>query len=98
MCRSHGIGVAALKDDTLKTFPIIKEVNNNTNTFVQHVAIMKKTDDPAYATHNGWLYTQHTRQAESAKFIAGSEFRIRIRINGMNALVAFPTYKAIMYR
>ncbi|MDE0013796.1 MAG: cytochrome P460 family protein [Candidatus Poribacteria bacterium] len=70
----NGIGVAALKDNTLKTFPIgtliIKEVNDNTNTFVQHVASMKKTDDPAYATHNGWLYTQHTRQTESAKFIA----------------------------
>ena len=69
----NGIGVAALKDDTRKTFPIgtfiIKEVNNNTNTFVQHVAIMKKTDDPAYATHNGWLYTQHTRQTENAKFV-----------------------------
>ena len=70
----NGIGVAALKDDTLKTFPIgtliIKEVNNNTNTFVQHVAIMKKTDDPAHAPHNGWLYTQHTRERETAKFMA----------------------------
>ena len=70
----NGIGVAALKNDTLKTFPIgtliTKEVNNNTNTFVQHVAIMKKTDDPAHAPYNGWLYTQHTRQTESAKFVA----------------------------
>ncbi|MDE0010635.1 MAG: cytochrome P460 family protein [Candidatus Poribacteria bacterium] len=70
----NGIGVAALKDDTLKTFPvgtlIIKEINNNTNTFVQHVASMKKTDDPAYATHNGWFYTLYTRQTETAKFIA----------------------------
>ena len=70
----NGIGVAALKDDTLKPFPIntliIKEVNNNTNTFVQHVAIMKKTDDPAHVSHNGWLYTQHTRERETAKFMA----------------------------
>ncbi|MDE0013130.1 MAG: cytochrome P460 family protein [Candidatus Poribacteria bacterium] len=70
----NGIGVAALKDDTLQTFPIdtliIKEINNNTNTFVQHVATMKKTDDPVYAAHNGWLYTQHTRQTETAKFVA----------------------------
>ncbi|MDE0013034.1 MAG: cytochrome P460 family protein [Candidatus Poribacteria bacterium] len=70
----NGIGVAALKDNTLQTFPIntliIKEVNNNTNTFVQHVAIMKKTDDPAHAPHNGWLYTQHTRERETAKFMA----------------------------
>ncbi|MDE0010557.1 MAG: cytochrome P460 family protein [Candidatus Poribacteria bacterium] len=70
----NGIGVAALKDDTLKTFPIgtliTKEVNNNTNTFVQHVAIMKKTDETEYAAHNGWLYTQHTRQTESEKFVA----------------------------
>ena len=70
----NGIGVAALKDDTLKMFPvgtlIIKEVNDNTNTFVQHVAIMKKTNETEYAAHNGWLYTQHTRQTETAKFVA----------------------------
>ena len=72
----NGIGVGALRDETLKAFPIgtliIKEVNNNTNTFVQHVAIMKKTDDPASTAHNGWLYTQHTRQTETAKFMAVS--------------------------
>ena len=70
----NAIGVIALKDDTLNTFPIgtliIKEVNNNTNTFVQHVAIMKKTDDPAYLSHNGWRYTQHTRMRETEKFLA----------------------------
>ena len=70
----NGIGVAALKDDTRKTFPtgtlIIKEVNNNTKTFVQHVASMTKTDDPASASHNGWFYSQYTREAETAKFVA----------------------------
>ena len=70
----NAIGVVALKDDTRKTFPIgtliIKEVNNNTNTFVQHVASMTKTDDPVYAAHNGWLYSQYTREAETAKFVA----------------------------
>ncbi|MDE0013802.1 MAG: cytochrome P460 family protein [Candidatus Poribacteria bacterium] len=70
----NGIGVAALKDDILKTFPIgtliIKEINDNTNTFVQHVASMTKTDDPAYATHNGWFYSQYMREAETAKFVA----------------------------
>ena len=70
----NAIGVVALKDDTRKTFPIgtliIKEVNNNTNTFVQHVASMTKTDDPVYAAHNGWLYSQYTREAETAKFLA----------------------------
>ena len=62
----NAIGVVALKDDTLKTFPvgtlIIKEVNNN--TFVQHVASMKKTDETEYAPHNGWLYTQHPRERQ----------------------------------
>ena len=70
----NGIGVEALRDNTRKTFPIgtliTKEVNNNTNTFVQHVAIMKKTDEPQYAAHNGWRYTYHTREAETAKFVA----------------------------
>ena len=70
----NGIGVTALRDETLKTLPIgtliTKEVNNDTNTFVQHVAIMSKTDEPQYAAHNGWLYTQHTRQTETAKFVA----------------------------
>ena len=69
----NGIGVAALKDDTLEAFPIgtliTKEVNNDTNAFVQHVAIMSKTDDAAYAAHNGWRYTLHTRESETAKFI-----------------------------
>ena len=72
----NGIGVPALKDDTRKTFPvgtlIIKEVNDDTNTFVQHVASMKKTNDPQYASHNGWRYTQHTRQTETEKFVAVS--------------------------
>ena len=70
----NGIGVIALKDDAIKTFPIgtllIKEIHNNTNTFVQHVAIMKKTDDPQYTSHNGWRYTQHTRASEMEKFVA----------------------------
>ena len=30
---------------------------------------MKKTDDPAYAAHNGWFYTLYTRQTETAKFV-----------------------------
>ena len=70
----NAIGIAALKDDAITTFPVgtllIKEVNNNTNTFVQHVATMRKTDDAAYAVHNGWRYTQHTRESETAKFLA----------------------------
>ncbi|MDE0014516.1 MAG: cytochrome P460 family protein [Candidatus Poribacteria bacterium] len=70
----NGIGVPVLKDETLKTFPlntlITMEVNNDTNTFVQHVAIMKKMDDPASAAHNGWRYTQYTRETETAKFMA----------------------------
>lgn len=35
---------------------IIKEVMDDANTMVVHVASMIKTDDPMYMDHGGWIY------------------------------------------
>ena len=48
----NGIGVAALKDDTFKIFPvgtlIIKEVNDNTNTLAHSIRPMLKGSNLGY--------------------------------------------------
>ena len=49
---------------------LAKEIMDDTNTFVWRVAIMQKTDDPAYADHNGWIYVQYQRDSETDKFVA----------------------------
>ena len=63
-------GVMALKDASMTTFPegtlIIKEIMDETNTFLMRVAAMEKTADPMYAAHNGWKYTQYQRESATA--------------------------------
>lgn len=48
---------------------LVKEIMDDTNTFVWRVAIMQKTDDIMYADHNGWVYVQYQRDSETDKFV-----------------------------
>ena len=38
---------------------IIKAIMDETETFVDKVAVMTKSDDPMYAGHNGWIYAKY---------------------------------------
>ena len=49
---------------------LVKEIMDDTNTFVWRVAIMQKTEDPMYADHNGWMYVQYQRDSEMDAFVA----------------------------
>ncbi|RKU31223.1 hypothetical protein C6499_04830 [Candidatus Poribacteria bacterium] len=51
---------------------LVKEIMDDTNTFVWRVAIMRKTDDPMYADHNGWMYVQYQRDSETDEFVAAA--------------------------
>ena len=65
---------AAIEAGTPIYFPpgltLAKEIMDDTNTFVWRVAIMRKTDDPMYAAHNGWMYVQYQRDSETDAFVA----------------------------
>lgn len=62
----NDIGAMALQDG-MTTFPvgtiIYKDIMDATNTSVVLVERMEKTDDPMYATENGWLYNEGNSQA-----------------------------------
>ena len=49
---------------------LVKEIMDDTNTFVWRVAIMQKTDEETYADHNGWAYVQYQRDSETEAFRA----------------------------
>lgn len=49
---------------------IVKEIMDDTNSFVWRRAVMLKTDDPMYADHNGWQYVQYQRESEADPFVA----------------------------
>ena len=53
---------------------IVKEIMDKTETFVDKVAVMMKSDDPMYAGHNGWVYKKYLRSSADAAYmqIAGS--------------------------
>ena len=51
---------------------LVKEIMDDTNTFVWRVAIMRKTDDAMYADHNGWMYVQYQRDSETDEFVAAA--------------------------
>ena len=53
---------------------IVKEIMDKTETFVDKVAVMMKSDDPMYAGHNGWVYKKYLRPSADAAYmqIAGS--------------------------
>ena len=72
----HGMGsrtvyfneAAAMANRTGTAYPagtvIVKEIMDDTNMFVAKVAKMEKTDDPMYASHNGWMYVKYARASE----------------------------------
>jgi len=66
----NDVGVMANKEGT--AYPagtmIVKEIMDDTNTFVQKVAQMAKTDDPMYAEHNGWMYVKYGRPAADSEY------------------------------
>ena len=68
--------LAAIDAGTPVVFPaghtLVKEIMDDTNTFVWRVAIMRKTDDPMYADHNGWMYLQYQRDSEADEFVAAA--------------------------
>ena len=68
--------LAAIDAGTPVVFPdghtLVKEIMDDTNTFVWRVAIMRKTDDPMYADHNGWMYVQYQRDSEADEFVAAA--------------------------
>jgi hypothetical protein len=49
---------------------LVKEIMDDTNTFVWRVAVMQKTEDVRYTDHNGWQYVQYQREAETESFLA----------------------------
>ena len=48
---------------------IIKEIMDDTNTFVAKTATMMKSDDPMYAGHNGWIYKKYARPDASVEYM-----------------------------
>ena len=64
---------AAAQAAAVETYPagtmIVKEIMDDTNTFVHRVATMTKTDDEMYAAHNGWMYTQSQRESADAELM-----------------------------
>ena len=76
----HGMGsrtvyinaVGALANEAGTPYPagtqIVKEIMDDTNTFIQKVAMMTKSDDPMYAGHNGWIYKKYARPDEASGY------------------------------
>ena len=48
---------------------IFKEIMDETNTFVDKLAMMMKSDDPMYAGHNGWVYRKYARPSADAEYM-----------------------------
>ncbi|MDD9973547.1 MAG: cytochrome P460 family protein [Candidatus Poribacteria bacterium] len=48
---------------------IFKEIMDETNTFVDKLAMMMKSDDPMYAGHNGWVYRKYARASADAEYM-----------------------------
>lgn len=67
----NDIGVMANKEGTM--YPagtmIVKEIMDETNMFVDKVAMMMKSDDPMYAGHNGWIYAKYARASEDSEYM-----------------------------
>ena len=79
---AHGAGTrtvyineagAAAQAAAMETYPagtmIVKEIMDDTNTFVHRVATMTKTDDEMYEAHAGWMYTQSQRESADAELM-----------------------------
>ena len=67
----NDIGAVANKAGT--AYPvgtmIFKEIMDETNTFVDKLAMMMKSDDPMYAGHNGWVYKKYARSSGDAEYM-----------------------------
>ncbi len=67
----NAIGAMANKAGT--AYPagtiIVKEIMDETNTFVDKVAMMMKSADPMYAGHNGWVYEKYARSGVDAEYM-----------------------------
>lgn len=67
----NDIGVMANKEGTM--YPagtvIVKEIMDDTNMFVDKVAVMIKSDDAMYAGHNGWVYKKYARASADAEYM-----------------------------
>ena len=48
---------------------IVKEIMDDTETFVDKVAMMMKSDDPMYAAHNGWVYKKYARPSADGEYM-----------------------------
>lgn len=48
---------------------IVKEIMDETETFVDKVAVMMKSDDPMYAGHNGWVYRKDVRPSADGEYM-----------------------------
>lgn len=48
---------------------IVKEIMDKTETFVDKVAVMMKSDDMMYVGHNGWVYTKYLRSSADADYM-----------------------------
>ena len=79
---AHGAGTrtvyineagAAAQAAAMETYPvgtmIVKEIMDDTNTFVHRVATMTKTADEMYEAHAGWMYTQSQRESADAELM-----------------------------
>ena len=62
----NDVGAMALQAG-MTTFPagtvVFKDIMDETNTTVLKTEMMTKSDDPMYATENGWLYNDGSSQA-----------------------------------
>ena len=69
-------GVETLKDMSAETFPygttLVKDIMDDTNTFLWRVAVMWKTNDMMYDGHAGWRYVQYQRASEVDDFVAAA--------------------------
>ena len=67
----NDIGVMANKAGT--AYPagtiIVKAIMDDTETFVDKVAVMMKSDDPMYAAHNGWVYKKYARPSADGEYM-----------------------------
>ena len=69
-------GVETLQDMSAETFPhgtmLVKDIMDDTNSFLWRVAVMWKTDDMMYDGHAGWKYVQYQRASEADDFVAAA--------------------------
>lgn len=48
---------------------IVKAIMDDTETFVDKVAVMMKSNDPMYAAHNGWVYKKYLRTSADGEYM-----------------------------